>query len=296
MENKKIFIVGAGTMGRGIAQVASTAGCKVYMSDIDIDYVKQGIDMIKKGLDKQVQKGKMSEERVAEILDGITPVENFQECSQADFIVEAVLEDIKLKRNIFKEIDEVASPSAILASNTTACSITDIASATKLPHRVVGMHFFNPAIIMKLVEIMPGIFTDEETVEKTKYLALSWGKDPVVTKKEGPAGVTSRVLAGLLNEAVWVLHEGIATVDNIDKAVKLGCNHKMGPFELIDLIGIDVHLAKTKTLFEITGDLRYRPCYLLDQMIKAGLLGKKVGKGFYDYTKETKTPIDFFKR
>jgi len=289
----EIFVIGAGTMGRGIAQVASTAGYKVYLSDINIDVVKNSINMIKKGLDKRVQKGKMTEDKVTEIMEGIIPVDSLQECSKADFVIEAALEDIKLKQDIFKKLDEIASPSAILASNTTSCSITEIASATTTPHRVTGMHFFNPAILMKLVEIMPGLLTEDETVEKTKQLALELGKDPVVIKREGPAGVTSRVLAGLLNEAVWVLHEGIATVDAIDKAVKLGCNHKMGPLALIDLIGIDIHLAKTKMLFEKTGDLRYRPCYLLEKMIKAGLLGKKAGKGFYDYTKETPVPMDF---
>lgn len=293
---KKIFIIGAGTMGRGIAQVAAESGFTAYMTDISLEVAQKSLNTIKSGLDKQVQKGKTTAEKVAETMGRIIAVEGLNECSQADFIIEAALEDVKLKQEIFRKVEPIAAPTAILATNTTSCSITEIASATKTPERVVGMHFFNPAILMRLVEIMPGILTDQETVEKTQQLALEMGKDPVVTKKEGPAGITSRVLAGLLNEAIWVLHEGIATVDAIDKAVVLGCNHKMGPFALIDLIGIDIHYAKTRMLFEKTGDLRYRPCYLLEQMIQAGLLGKKVGKGFYDYSQEPAVPVDFFRK
>ncbi|QNB44948.1 3-hydroxybutyryl-CoA dehydrogenase [Thermanaerosceptrum fracticalcis] len=293
---QKIFVIGAGTMGRGIAQVASQAKYLVYISDINIDVVKKSLDMVKSGLDRQVEKGKMTKEEVQDIMDRIKPVEGMEKVNEADFIIEAALEDVALKQKIFKELDEKSNPQAILATNTTSCSITEIASATRTPERVVGMHFFNPPILMKLVEIMPGILTADETVDKTKDLALKMGKDPVVTKKEGPAGVTSRILAGLLNEAVWVLHEGIATVDAIDKAVVMGCNHRMGPFALIDLIGVDIHLAKTQMLYNKTGDDRYRPCYLLEQMVQAGLLGKKAGRGFYDYSKDPAEPVDFFKK
>ncbi|MBZ4655364.1 MAG: hbd2 [Peptococcaceae bacterium] len=293
---QKIFVIGAGTMGRGIAQVASQAKYLVYISDINIDVVKKSLDMVKSGLDRQVEKGKITKEEVQDIMDRIKPVEGMEKVNEADFIIEAALEDVALKQKIFKELDEKSNPQAILATNTTSCSITEIASATRTPERVVGMHFFNPPILMKLVEIMPGILTADETVDKTKDLALKMGKDPVVTKKEGPAGVTSRILAGLLNEAVWVLHEGIATVDAIDKAVVMGCNHRMGPFALIDLIGVDIHLAKTQMLYNKTGDDRYRPCYLLEQMVQAGLLGKKAGRGFYDYSKDPAEPVDFFKK
>jgi 3-hydroxybutyryl-CoA dehydrogenase len=293
---QKIFVIGAGTMGRGIAQVASQAKYLVYISDINIDVVKKSLDMVKSGLDKQVEKGKMTKEEVEDIMGRIKPVEGMEKVHEADFVIEAVLEDVVLKQKIFKELDEKTNPQAILATNTTSCSITEIASATRTPERVVGMHFFNPPILMKLVEIMPGILTADETVERIRHLALKMGKDPVVTKKEGPAGVTSRILAGLLNEAVWVLHEGIATVDAIDKAMVLGCNHRMGPFALIDLIGVDIHLAKTQMLYNKTGDDRYRPCYLLEQMVQAGLLGKKAGRGFYDYSKDPAEPVDFFKK
>ncbi|MGI6574872.1 MAG: 3-hydroxyacyl-CoA dehydrogenase family protein [bacterium] len=291
MEQKKIFVLGAGVMGRGIAQVAAQSGFQVYLSDVNISIVENSIAMVKSQLDKRVQKGKMEAEEAAAILARITPCEDLTLCGEADLIIEAVVEDVKIKQSVFEKLEEAASPTAILASNTTSCSITEIASATKNPERVIGMHFFNPAVVMPLVEIMPGLLTAGATVEETKKYAAAMKKDPVVTNREGPAGVASRILAGLLNEAVWVLHEGIATVDAIDKAMVLGCNHKMGPFALMDLIGIDVHLAKTKMLYAKTGDARYRPCFLLEQMVAAGILGKKAGKGFYDYSQDPPTPL-----
>lgn len=290
-----IYVIGAGTMGRGIAQVAAQSGFNVYLSDVSIDVVNKSMDTILKGLDRLVEKGKITQEDAGEIMGRIIPVKGIEDCDKADFIIEAAIEDVKSKQEIFRKIDEIAKPEAILASNTTSCSITEIASATKTPERVSGMHFFNPATIMKLVEIMPGVLTNSETVDKLKELAVRLGKEPVVTKKEGPAGVTSRILSGLLNEAVWVFYEGLAAVDDIDKAVVLGCNHKIGPLALIDLIGVDIHLAKTKMLYDKTGDPRYRPCYLLEQMVNAGLLGKKSGKGFYDYSKENPVPMEFYR-
>lgn len=290
-----IFVLGAGTMGRGIAQVASQAGLTVYISDISLEAVAKSLSLVKSGLEKQAAKGKIAQTEVEAIMGRIKAVTGMEKVDEADCVIEAALEDVALKQKIFKELDERTNPQAILATNTTSCSITQIASATKTPERVVGMHFFNPPVIMNLVEIMPGILTSDATVNKVKDLALFMGKDPVVTNKEGPAGVTSRVLAGLLNEAVWVLHEGIASVDSIDKALVLGCNHKIGPFALIDLIGVDIHLAKTQMLYNKTGDARYRPCYILEQMVEAGLLGKKVGRGFYDYSKEPAEPLSFFK-
>jgi 3-hydroxybutyryl-CoA dehydrogenase len=291
-----IYIIGAGTMGRGIAQVAAQAGNITYLSDISRDIAEKNLEIVKAGLAKQIEKGKMTVEEVDGILGRIRCVEKYNQVGEADFVIEAALEDISLKQKIFEELDAAVKPEAILATNTTSCSITQIASATTAPERVVGMHFFNPPVIMKLVEIMPGMLTSETTLERTEELALSLGKDPVVTRAEGPAGVTSRILSAMLNEAVWVLQEGIASVDAIDKAMVLGCNHKMGPLALIDLIGVDIHLAKTQMLYAKTGDARYRPCYLLEQMVTAGLLGKKAGKGFYDYSKEPVEPADIFKK
>lgn len=292
----KIFIIGAGIMGRGIAQVCAEAGNEVYLTNQPLDLLYSSMEIIRRGLQRLVEKGKISELQLNDIMDRIHPVEDYGKTAEVDLVIEAVPEDVQLKQKIFRELDEISPVSVILASNTTSCSITEIASAVKNPERVVGMHFFNPPTLMRLVEIMPGLLTNEKTVESVRKVATGLGKEPVVTAKEGVAGVTSRILAGLLNEAVWVLNDGIADVEAIDKAVVLGCNHKMGPLALIDLIGIDTHYAKTRMLFEKTGDLRYRPCYLLEQMVKAGLLGKKSGKGFYDYSSEPPVQMNIFKK
>ncbi|HOI23495.1 3-hydroxybutyryl-CoA dehydrogenase [bioreactor metagenome] len=291
---KTVFVIGSGTMGRGIAQVAAQAKYEVYLSDIQLDIVKRNMDIVEAGLQRQIEKGKITKGEVGDILGRIQMVQNLENLEKADYVIEAVLEDVALKREIFKEADRKAKPEAILASNTTSCSITEIASAVAAPERVIGMHFFNPPVVMQLVELMPGILSSRRTVEKAKEFVVSLGKEAVTTKKEGPAGVTSRILAGLLNEAIWVLQEGIASVEAIDRAMVLGCNHKMGPFALIDLIGVDIHFAKTQMLYKKTGDARYRPCYLLEQMMAAGLLGKKSGRGFYDYSKDPVVPTAFF--
>lgn len=293
---KKVFIIGAGIMGRGIAQVSAETGYDVYITQEPLETLESNLELIRKGLQKLAEKGKITDERAQEIMDRIHAVPDLAKAKEADIVIEAVTEDVQLKQKIFRELDQITGQSVILASNTTSCSITEIASATQNPGRVIGMHFFNPATLMRLVEIMPGLLTEPSVVESTREIALSLGKDPVMTAKEGPAGVTSRILAGLLNEAVWVLSEGIADVEAIDKAVMLGCNHRMGPLALIDMIGIDTHYAKTRMLFEKTGDLRYRPCILLEQMIKAGLLGKKSGKGFYNYSVEPPVQMNFFKK
>ncbi|MDN5347607.1 MAG: 3-hydroxybutyryl-CoA dehydrogenase [Clostridia bacterium] len=293
MQIQKVLVVGAGVMGGGIAQLIAQAGLQAILSDIDETIVKKSLDKTQKGLEGRVAKGKMTPSEVEQIMSRITPSVGIEKAEEIDFVIEAIIEDIEAKKKLFAELDKVAPPHAILASNTTSCSITEIASATNRPEKVVGMHFFNPPVVMKLVEIMPGLRTDPETLEITKELAEKLGKTVVTTRTEGPAGIASRVLAGMLNEAVWVLAEGIGGVEEIDKAMKLGSNLPMGPLELIDLIGIDVHLAKTKTLYEKLGDPRYRPCYLLEKMLKAGYLGRKSGKGFYDYTQDPPVPLKF---
>ncbi len=291
MEVKKGFVLGAGIMGTGIAQLMAQKGIDVTLSDVDQSIVERSLQNIEKGLQRRVDKGKMTEDQVKDILGRITPSQGVKDAAQADFVVEAIIEDVKIKQDTFDELESVVKEGVILASNTTACSISEISSKAKDPGRIVGMHFFNPAVVMKLVEIMPGLATRPEVVDQTREFTEFLGKEPVVTAKEGIAGIASRVLAALLNEAVWVLEEGIGTVEDIDKALKMGSNQPMGPLELIDLIGIDTHLAKTRTLYNKLGDARYRPCYLLEKMVHAGYLGRKSKKGFYDYTGETPVPM-----
>jgi 3-hydroxybutyryl-CoA dehydrogenase len=290
----RLFVVGAGTMGQGIAQLGAQKGFTVYLSDVTLERANAGLARVRSVLERQVEKGRMTKEEVEDTLNRITTCDTMEKVSEVDLVIEAALEDVVLKQKIFKELDERASAGVVLGSNTTSCSITEIASATAHPERVVGIHFYNPAPLMSLVEIMPGILTATETTAKAKELTLAMGKDPVVLDREGPAGITSRVLAGLLNEAIWVLFEGIASADEIDKAMRLGANHKMGPLELVDMIGLDIHLAKTKMLYNKTGDARYRPCYLVEQMVQAGMLGRKSGRGFYDYSQPEKVPSKLF--
>ncbi len=291
MEVKKGFVLGAGIMGSGIAQLMAQNGIEATLSDVDQSIAERSLQNIEKGLQRRVDKGKMTEDQVKEILGRITPSQGVKDAAQADFVIEAIIEDVKIKQDTFGQLENVVREGVILASNTTACSISEISSKAKDPGRIVGMHFFNPAVVMKLVEIMPGLATRPEVVEQTREFTEFLGKEPVVTAKEGIAGIASRVLAALLNEAVWVLEEGIGTVEDIDKAMKMGSNQPMGPLELIDLIGIDTHLAKTRTLYNKLGDARYRPCYLLEKMVHAGYLGRKSKKGFYDYTGETPVPM-----
>ena len=291
MEIKKGFVLGAGIMGSGIAQLMAQNGIEATLVDVNEDIVKKSLSKVQKGLQGRVDKGKMTAEEVEGILSRIKPSVLLEDAADSDFVIEAVIEDVKLKQKVFARLDEITKPEAILATNTTACSISEIASAVKDPGRVVGMHFFNPAVVMKLVEIMSGLATHPEIVEKTREFAEFLGKVPVVTEKEGIAGIASRVLAALLNEAVWVLYEGIGSVGDIDTAMKMGANQPMGPLALIDLIGIDTHLAKTRTLYEKFGDARYRPCYLLEKMVLAGYLGRKSGKGFYDYSVDPPKPM-----
>ncbi|MCE5333822.1 MAG: 3-hydroxyacyl-CoA dehydrogenase family protein [Desulfobacteraceae bacterium] len=283
MSNSKILVVGAGNMGAGIAQLCAQQGFEAVISDISLDLSENAKARIAKGLQKRVDGGKITAAERDAVLGRISAAGDLAPAAQCAFVIESVLEDIEIKRKVFAELDGIAPPETILATNTTSLSISAMAEATKRPDKVVQMHFFNPPTIMKLVEIMPGRKTSPETLQAVTEFAKKLGKDPVVCKNEAPAGIVSRVLGQLLNEATWLVASGVAEPADVDKAMKLGANHPMGPFELIDLIGLDVHRAKMQTLTRELKDPRYKHPDLLDKMIAEGRLGKKVGKGFYNY-------------
>ncbi|MGB2906125.1 MAG: 3-hydroxyacyl-CoA dehydrogenase NAD-binding domain-containing protein [Candidatus Aminicenantaceae bacterium] len=283
MDIKKPFIVGAGIMGAGIGQLCAQKGLPVTITDVDDGVITKARDKIVKGLQRRIEKGKITEQDMESVVSMMSWTTDLDLAGESDFIVEAASENLDLKKNIFQRLDSICAPATIFATNTTALSVSDIASATSRPDKIIGMHFFNPAVIMRLVEIIRGDSTSEDTIATAKEFAEKLGKNPIVTSKEAPAGIVSRVLAGLLNEAAVVYSDGIASAEDIDEAMKLGAGLPMGPLALIDMIGLDIHLAKMETLYGKLGDERYRPPEVIREMVSQGKLGKKAGEGFYKY-------------
>ena len=279
---EKIFVLGAGTMGSGIVQAFAQKGYEVIVRDIKDELVQSGIVRINNGLSKLVSKGKMTEETKEDILSRISGTTDMNLAADCDLVVEAAIENMKIKKEIFAELDKICKPETILASNTSSLSITEVASATNRPEKVIGMHFFNPAPVMKLVEIIRGMATSQETFDAVKELSVAIGKEPVEVE-EAPGFVVNRILIPMINEASFILQEGIASVEDIDTAMKYGANHPMGPLALGDLIGLDVCLAIMDVLYNETGDTKYRSSSILIKYVRAGWLGRKSGRGFYNY-------------
>ena len=279
---EKIFEIGAGPMGSGIVQAFAQKGYEVIVRDIKDEFVDRGIATINKNLSKLVAKGKVTEEFKENVLSKITGTTDLNLAADCDLVIEAAVENMEIKKDIFSQLDKICKVETILASNTSSLSITEVASATNRPDRVIGMHFFNPATIMKLVEVIKGMTTSQETFDKVKELSFAIGKEPVEVA-EAPGFVVNRILIPMINEAVGIFAEGVASVEDIDTAMKLGANHPMGPLALGDLIGLDVCLAIMDVLYNETGDTKYRAHSLLRKYVRAGWLGRKSSKGFYDY-------------
>ena len=282
MAIQTIAVVGAGQMGSGIAQQSAVSGHNVILTDVDKALVQKGVDAIKKSLAKFVEKGKMTQAEMDAAVKRIKPTTNLLDCAKADVIVEAVVEKAEVKKQVFQRLDAAAAPHTIFASNTSSIPITELAAATKRPDRFIGMHFMNPVPIMQLVEVIRGHETSDATTTAIMDLSRKMGKTPVEVR-DFPAFATNRILLPMINEAFYALMEGVASAKDIDNCAKLGLNHPMGPLELADFVGLDTCLYVMEVMHQGFGDSKYRPCPLLRKYVQAGRLGKKVGKGVYDY-------------
>lgn len=283
-DDVKLFaVIGAGQMGHGIALVAAVSGLNVILNDIKMEFAERGLQNISQILSKNVDKGKMTKEEKDAALDRIKLSANLRDLHSVDFVVEAATENQEIKFQIFRDLDEICPPHAILATNTSSIPIGRIAAQTKRPDKVIGMHFMNPVPVMKLVEVIRALTTSDETFQVTWDLSIKFGKTPAEAS-DYPGFIANRILMPMINEAIYCLYEGVGTRESIDTVMKLGMNHPMGPLALADLIGLDTCLAIMETLYEGFKDSKYRPCPLLRKYVEAGWLGRKTGKGFYEYS------------
>jgi 3-hydroxybutyryl-CoA dehydrogenase len=282
MRIKTIAVIGAGTMGSGIAQVAAQGGYQVIIQDIEQKLVERGLSTIKQNFDRAISKGKLTVNESEQIMARISGSVELENLRDSDLIIEAIIENMDIKKKLFSELDKVCKAKTVFASNTSGLSITEMAAVTARPHQVIGMHFFNPVPVMKLVEIIRGSETNEEVMQLAHEVAKNMGKE-TITVKEAPLFAVNRILVPMMNEAMFVLMEGIASAEDIDKGMCLGANQPIGPLALSDLVGLDTLLFVMETLYRETSDSKYRPCALLRQKVRAGHLGRKTGRGFYSY-------------